>query len=146
MCGGPSLPIKKERKKHEKNIFFFKKKQQQQTSKTNKQKKFLKKWKKHFFLQKNKTKQQTSKTNKQKKIKKEVLQIIKLKIYKKWRPQPTTMDKIFEKISSEIAHYGKILISIFQYFFASINKICILEGTLELGYNSMMFWDFPDLS
>ena len=40
------------------------------------------------------------------------------------------MDKIFEKNSSfscEIAHYEKILISIFQEFFSSINKTFILE-------------------
>ena len=30
----------------------------------------------------------------------------------------------------EIAHYGKILISVFQEFFASINKIFIFAGGL----------------
>ena len=36
--------------------------------------------------------------------------------------------------------------TIFQQFFASTNKIFILEEDWALGYNSMMFWDFPDLS
>ena len=40
------------------------------------------------------------------------------------------MDKIFEKNACEIAHYGKILILIFQLFFASINKIFVLGGRL----------------
>ena len=40
------------------------------------------------------------------------------------------MDKIFETNSSFHVklHYGKILISIFQQFFASIDKIFIFKG------------------
>ena len=40
------------------------------------------------------------------------------------------MDKIFEKNSCEMAHYGKILIPIIQVFFASINKIFVFGGRL----------------
>ena len=49
-------------------------------------------------------------------------------------------------LSSEIAHCGKGLISIFQGFFASINKISILTGDWTLGYHSMEFILFPDIS
>ena len=49
-------------------------------------------------------------------------------------------------LSSEIAHCGKSLISIFQEFFASINKISILAGDWTLGYHSMEFILFPDIS
>ena len=38
------------------------------------------------------------------------------------------------------------LISIFQYYFASINKIFIWEEDWALGCNSTKFWDFPDFS
>ena len=36
----------------------------------------------------------------------------------------------FQIFSNEIAKYGKVLISIFQQFFASINKVFILDGRL----------------
>ena len=49
-------------------------------------------------------------------------------------------------LSSEIAHCGKGLISIFQGFFASINKISILTGDWTLGYHSVEFILFPDIS
>ena len=38
-----------------------------------------------------------------------------------------------------MAHCGKIVISIFQQFFASIDKIFILGKEWALGYNSMKF-------
>ena len=39
----------------------------------------------------------------------------------------------------EIAHYGKSLISVFQEFFASINKSFILSGTLN---TKLSFYEF----
>ena len=51
------------------------------------------------------------------------------------------------QFSCEIAKYGKVLISIFQQFFASINKKKLFwEGHSALSYNSMDFLDFPDFS
>ena len=44
-----------------------------------------------------------------------------------------------------MAHYKKSLISLFQEFFASIDKIFILEDW-ALGYYSMGFRHFPDIS
>ena len=60
----------------------------------------------------------------------------------------TAMDRIFEKklFSYEIAHYRKILISIFQQFLASMNKMFILEGRLGTRIQFVVFQDFPDLS
>ena len=46
-----------------------------------------------------------------------------------------------------MAKYGKVLFSISQQFFASINKIFFGgEEAWAQGHNSMKFWDFPDLS
>ena len=42
--------------------------------------------------------------------------------------------------------YGKTLISIFQQFPASIKKVWAPGEDWELGYNSMKFRKFPDLS
>ena len=42
-------------------------------------------------------------------------------------------------------HYGKSLISVFQEFFASINKIFILAEDWSLGYHSMQFRHFPNI-
>ena len=51
------------------------------------------------------------------------------------------------QFSCEIVKYGKVLISIFQQFFASINKKKFFwEGHSALSYNSMDFLDFPDFS
>ena len=50
------------------------------------------------------------------------------------------------KFSCEMGHYGKSSISAFQEFFASIEKKSFWEEYWELGYNSMNFWDFPDIS
>ena len=44
--------------------------------------------------------------------------------------RPTIIHKISETTLCELAQYGKSLISIFQEFFASINKIFILAGRL----------------
>ena len=56
---------------------------------------------------------------------------IKTKCYNKWlQLKPTIIHKIFETNSCEIAHYEKILISVFQEFVANINKIFILAGRL----------------
>ena len=50
------------------------------------------------------------------------------------------------KFSCEIAHYGKSLISIFQFFLVSIDEIFILGIRLDtIDYNFMKFWDFPDI-
>ena len=38
---------------------------------------------------------------------------------------------IHKILECEIAHYGKSLVSVFQEFFASINKIFILAGGLR---------------
>ena len=43
-------------------------------------------------------------------------------------------------------HYGKSLIPAFQQFFASIDKIFILEVDWALGYHSIWFGHFPDTS
>ena len=56
--------------------------------------------------------------------------------YGDFKDLTTTMDKIFDKLdklwfSCEIVHYGKSLNSIFQEFFASIDKIWILGGRLS---------------
>ena len=50
--------------------------------------------------------------------------------------------QIFETNSSysrEITQYGKSLISVFQEFFASINKVFIWQGDWALGYHSIRF-------
>ena len=47
--------------------------------------------------------------------------------------ETTTIHKIFETNSSfHVAQYRKNLVSVFQEFFASINKIFILAGRLEI--------------
>ena len=46
-------------------------------------------------------------------------------------------------ISCEIAHYGKSLISVFQRFFASMNKILILMGKLD---TRLSFYEVQTLS
>ena len=53
--------------------------------------------------------------------------------YGDFKDLTTTMDKIFDKLwfSCEIVHYGKSLNSIFQEFFASIDKIWILGGRIS---------------
>ena len=50
-----------------------------------------------------------------------------------------------------LVHYAESLISVFQDFFVSIDKILILAGRLgtghwALGYHSMGFRHFPDIS
>ena len=47
------------------------------------------------------------------------------------------MDKIFEKNACEKAHYGKILILIFQLLV--LTKFLFWEEDWALGYNSMIF-------
>ena len=46
---------------------------------------------------------------------------------------PAIIHKIFEtnSFSCKTAHYGKSLISVFQKFFASVNKIFLLAGRLS---------------
>ena len=48
--------------------------------------------------------------------------------------------------NSEIVTMSKGVISVFQEFFASINKIFILAGGLHTSYHSMKFRHFPDIS
>ena len=48
--------------------------------------------------------------------------------------------------SCEIVQYRKTLISIFQQFSASIKEFLGSGEHWALGYNSMEFWDFPNLS
>ena len=57
-------------------------------------------------------------------------------------------DKIVAKnFLREIAHRRKSLISIFKGFFASIGKMFFFGGgDWVLGYNSMEWGDFPDIS
>ena len=50
------------------------------------------------------------------------------------------------QFSCEIVHCGRGLISVLQEFFAIINKISILAGGWALGYHSMKFRLFPDIS
>ena len=45
-----------------------------------------------------------------------------------------------------MTHYGKDLISVFQEFFASVNKIFILTGGEALRYHSLGFRQFSDIS
>ena len=53
-------------------------------------------------------------------------------------------DKI--KFSCEIVQHGKFLISIFQLCSTSIKKVLVEGEDWALGYNSMKFWYFSDLS
>ena len=53
-------------------------------------------------------------------------------------------DKLW--FSCEIAQCGKTLISIFQRFSACVGEFLVWGGGLALGYNSMKFRDFCDLS
>ena len=48
----------------------------------------------------------------------------------KKKSQATSTDKIFEKNSFEIVHYGKSSIALFKESFASIDKILSLGGRL----------------
>ena len=60
----------------------------------------------------------------------------------------TIIFKVFETNSSfdvKQRTTGKVLISVFQGFFASNNKIFIFEGR-PLGYHSIKFRYFPDIS
>ena len=52
----------------------------------------------------------------------------------------------FPVVHCEIAHYEKSLISVFQEFFGSIDKISFWEEDCALDYNFTGFWDFPDIS
>ena len=45
-----------------------------------------------------------------------------------------------------MAHSGKSLISVFQEFIASINKLSFWRGGWALGYHSMRFRHFLDIS
>ena len=45
-----------------------------------------------------------------------------------------------------MAHYRKTLISVSEQFFASIDKIFIWQEDWALGYHSMSFRHFPDIS
>ena len=60
----------------------------------------------------------------------------------------TTIDKIFE--TALVFMWNIILQENFNFHssavFASIDKILLGEEDWALGYNSMNFWDFPDLS
>ena len=60
----------------------------------------------------------------------------------------TTIDKIFE--TALVFMWNIILQENFNFYssavFASIDKILLGEEDWALGYNSMNFWDFPDLS
>ena len=49
--------------------------------------------------------------------------------------------------SCEIAHNGKSLISVFQEFSASTDtELSFCQGDWALGYHSMGFGQFPDIS
>ena len=61
----------------------------------------------------------------------------------------TTMDKIFETSSSfHVKHRTtrKFLFSFFNSFLLVLTKYLFWEEEWALGYNSVKFWDFPDLS
>ena len=45
-----------------------------------------------------------------------------------------------------MGHHGKSLIAIFRDFFASTSKISVLAGGWALGYHSMEFRYFPNIS
>ena len=72
------------------------------------------------------------------------------KVYHEYFSEAAIIHKISETSSNfhvTLVHYGKGLISVFQERFASINKIFILMGGgWALGYDSMRFKHFPDIS
>ena len=61
----------------------------------------------------------------------------------------TTMDKIFETKSTfpvKQGTTGKVQFVFFTGFFLVLKIFSFWEEDWALGYNSMRFWDFPDIS
>ena len=50
------------------------------------------------------------------------------------------------QFSRKIAHQGKSLISVFQEYFGSIDKIFLLAGRLDTRVSFMKFRHLPDIS
>ena len=63
-----------------------------------------------------------------------------------WSGRNTPTAKEDSDITCEIVHKAKTLISVFQEFSASINKVSFWHGDWALGYYSLEFRHFTDIS